>query len=86
LIAASSFQAADGHAESAVRLQKVWFCSLLLDHALLITSPIIQAAGGFLFGCSLGGWYLLLVQLLASLEFPMNLPVGDMTNIGKKKA
>jgi hypothetical protein len=29
------------------------------------------------------GWYLVLVQLLASVDFPLNLPVGDLSRFIK---
>ena len=57
LLAGSFWQAAQGSATLATRLQ--------------------HAAGGVTFVTSLLGWYLLLVQLLASVDFPLNLPVGD---------
>ncbi|PTU21808.1 hypothetical protein P175DRAFT_0508722 [Aspergillus ochraceoroseus IBT 24754] len=39
-----------------------------------------QVAGGaILFACSLGGWYLLLALLLPTVDFPFELPVGDLS-------
>ncbi|EXJ88594.1 hypothetical protein A1O1_05524 [Capronia coronata CBS 617.96] len=38
-----------------------------------------HAAGGLTFVVSLLGWYLFFVQLLASVDFPLNLPVGDLS-------
>lgn len=38
-----------------------------------------HAAGGITFVTCLLGWYLFLVQLLASVDFPLNLPVGDLS-------
>jgi uncharacterized protein len=32
---------------------------------------------------SLFGWYILLVQMLAALDFPWNLPVGDLSGFIK---
>lgn len=37
------------------------------------------AAGGMAFVVSILGWYLLFVQLLAAVDFPLNLPVGDLS-------
>ena len=34
-----------------------------------------------LFACSMGGWYLLLALLLPSVDFPFNLPVGDLSHL-----
>ena len=42
-----------------------------------------HAAGGLTFAVSLLGWYLFLVQLLASVDFPLNLPVGDLSRFVK---
>jgi uncharacterized protein len=42
-----------------------------------------HAAGGLTFAVSLLGWYLFLVQLLASVDFPLNLPVGDLSRFIK---
>lgn len=41
------------------------------------------AAGALLFVTSLLGWYLFFVQLLASVDFPLNLPVGDTSRFIK---
>ncbi|KAK5195435.1 hypothetical protein LTR92_004374 [Exophiala xenobiotica] len=38
-----------------------------------------HAAGGITFVTCLLGWYLFLVQLLAAVDFPINLPVGDLS-------
>jgi uncharacterized protein len=42
-----------------------------------------HAAGGLYFAVALLGWYLFLVQLLASVDFPLNLPVGDLSRFIK---
>ena len=36
-----------------------------------------------LFACSMGGWYLLLALMLPSVDFPFNLPVGDLSHLIK---
>ena len=38
-----------------------------------------HAAGGLCFVTCLLGWYLFFVQLLAAVDFPLNLPVGDLS-------
>ena len=44
----------------------------------------LQTAGGtFGFVSSLCGWYLFLLQVLAAVDFPVNLPVGDLTRMIK---
>jgi len=42
-----------------------------------------HAAGGLTFVTCLLGWYLFFVQLLASVDFPLNLPVGDLSRFVK---
>jgi len=42
-----------------------------------------HAAGGCTFVTCLLGWYLFIVQLLASVDFPLNLPVGDLSRFIK---
>jgi len=46
-------------------------------------TTLLHAAGGLTFVISLLGWYLFLVQLLASVDFPLNLPVGDLSRVIK---
>lgn len=41
----------------------------------------IQAAGALLFACCMGLWYYLVVLLLATVDFPLTLPVGDLSTI-----
>ena len=42
-----------------------------------------HAGGGMAFGVCLLGWYLFTVQLLASVDFPLNLPVVDLSQVIK---
>ena len=37
-----------------------------------------KTGGSFLFVSGMTGWYFLLVQMLASVDFPYILPVGDL--------
>jgi uncharacterized protein len=49
-----------------------------------ITATTSQhAAGGLTFAVCLLGWYLFFVQLLAAVDFPLNLPVGDLSRFIK---
>lgn len=47
-------------------------------HAVLLV-----AAGALTFVICLLGWYLFFVQLLAAVDFPLNLPVGDLSRFVK---
>lgn len=40
-----------------------------------------HAGAGLLFACSLLGWYIFISQTLASVEFPLCLPMGDLSTI-----
>jgi len=42
-------------------------------------ASLLHAAGGLTFVVCLLGWYLFFVQLLAAVDFPLNLPVGDLS-------
>jgi len=42
-----------------------------------------HTAGGLTFVTCLLGWYLFFVQLLAAVDFPLNLPVGDLSRFIK---
>jgi len=44
---------------------------------------LLTAAGALTFIICLLGWYLFFVQLLAAVDFPLNLPVGDLSRFVK---
>ena len=49
-----------------------------------ITATTLQtSAGALTFVVCLLGWYLFIVQLLAAVDFPLNLPVGDLSRFIK---
>ncbi|RMZ91009.1 hypothetical protein DV736_g1768, partial [Chaetothyriales sp. CBS 134916] len=56
----------------------VWLAALGQAKQVLMTT-----AGALTFVVSLLGWYLFFVQLLASVDFPLNLPVGDLSGVIK---
>lgn len=39
----------------------------------------VQASGAFVFAFCMLGFYLLFAQLLESVQFPLHLPVGDLS-------
>jgi len=49
----------------------------------VVANNLQHAAGGLTFTVCLLGWYLFFVQLLASVDFPLNLPVGDLSRYVK---
>ncbi|EEU35099.1 uncharacterized protein NECHADRAFT_82458 [Fusarium vanettenii 77-13-4] len=51
-----------------------------------LATKLCQAAGALLFVTCLSGWYILLAILLATVDFPIQIPVGDLTNVVKSKS
>jgi len=49
----------------------------------IVATNLMHSAGGLTFVTCLLGWYLFFVQLLASVDFPLNLPVGDLSRFIK---
>ncbi|PMD46815.1 hypothetical protein L207DRAFT_613568 [Hyaloscypha variabilis F] len=47
--------------------------------ALALAHRLQVAAGSFIFITTLAGWYLIIAILLAVLDFPFQLPVGDLS-------
>ena len=43
----------------------------------------LQAGGAFTFVTSMAGWWIFFAIMLASLDFPFNIPVGDLSHIIK---
>lgn len=56
-----------------------FFCAAVGD----VKQVLLTAAGALTFVVSLLGWYLFFVQLLAAVDFPLNLPVGDLSGLIK---
>jgi uncharacterized protein len=49
----------------------------------VVKQDLATSAGALTFVICLLGWYLFLVQLLAAVDFPLNLPVGDLSRFIK---
>lgn len=47
---------------------------------------IVKAGGAFTFVTSLAGWWIFVAIMLASLDFPISLPVGDLSHIIKGRS
>ena len=41
---------------------------------------LLQVSGSFIFVFCVAGWYVWLSLILASVDFPFNLPLGDLSN------
>lgn len=44
---------------------------------------LVVAGGAFTFVTSLAGWYIFFAIMLASLDFPLQVPVGDLSTLIK---
>ncbi|KAF6515549.1 hypothetical protein HZS61_008977 [Fusarium oxysporum f. sp. conglutinans] len=51
----------------------------------LLVKRLFVGGGALLFAANLAGWYCLLAILLALVEFPIQLPVGDLSNVVKRR-
>ncbi|EPS35277.1 hypothetical protein H072_11525 [Dactylellina haptotyla CBS 200.50] len=51
----------------------------LADGQASTANRLLITAGAFALVSSASGWYILLAQLLAALDFPVQLPVGDLS-------
>ena len=45
----------------------------------------LQGTGASWFVIAMLGWYLLLIQLLSTMNIPVSLPVGDLTHFWDRK-
>jgi len=46
-----------------------------------VAGKCLIAGGAMGFVASAGGWWILLAQILASVDFPVQLPVGDLSSV-----
>ncbi len=60
-----------------------WKIAEATPEAAAVALKCQHAAGGLVFAVCILGWYLFTVQLLASVDFPINLPVGDLSGFVK---
>ncbi len=79
-IAGSYWQGANGNYALARNLQTV--CHRI-PVFLLDNSNTLKAGGALLFVASLCAWYIFVAIMLAALDFPFSLPVGDLSGFIK---
>jgi len=60
-----------------------WQIAEATEESLNMYQNLEHAAGGLTFVVSLLGWYLLLAQMFIAVDFPINLPVGDLSRFVK---
>jgi hypothetical protein len=53
----------------------------VLPYCMTLLIACLQAGGACAFGAAMCGWYLFYALMLASVNFPIQLPVGDLSNI-----
>lgn len=51
--------------------------------AAATAGKLVKAAGGCFFVTSLAGWYIFFAIMLASVDFPLQIPVGDLSTVIK---
>ena len=78
MLMSSYWTAAEGRASDAQGLQVV-STKLRHSHIALLTSWLTQAAGAFVFTFCMSGWYLWFSLILSTLDFPFELPLGDLS-------
>lgn len=65
-----------------------WNLALAYENAANVSaaskaSKLVVAAGALTFITSMAGWWIFFAIMLASLDFPFNIPVGDLSHIIK---
>lgn len=59
-------------------------CYFQLNNAnVVLAGKLQEAAGAFAFVACLFGWWIFVAIMLASLDFPFSVPVGDLSNLMK---
>jgi succinate-acetate transporter protein len=51
--------------------------------ALALSSRLLKAAGAFTFVTCMAGWWIFFAIMLAALDFPIQIPVGDLSTMIK---
>ncbi|KAK2009880.1 GPR1/FUN34/YaaH-class plasma membrane protein [Colletotrichum eremochloae] len=63
-----------------------WFLAMDYTGNAAYATKLLQAAGGCAFATCVAGWWLIFAILLASLDFPLELPVGDLSRVVRGKS
>jgi uncharacterized protein len=84
LLTGAYWKAAEGNAEAFGSLSVV--SSLLHLYRIIQSDQHDQASGALVFAFCMLGFYLLFAQLLQAVEFPLDLPVGDLSTRFKRKS
>lgn len=52
----------------------------------VLTYGVCQAAGAFCFATCMFGWWIFIAIVLETVDFPISLPVGDLSHYVKGKS
>ncbi|KAF6816467.1 gpr1 fun34-class plasma membrane protein [Colletotrichum musicola] len=63
-----------------------WFLAMDFAGNSAFAAKLLEAAGACAFVTCMAGWYLIFAILLASLDFPLDLPVGDLSRVIRGKS
>ncbi|GKT45339.1 protein alcS [Colletotrichum spaethianum] len=63
-----------------------WFLAMDYTSNAASAAKLLQAAGASAFVTCMAGWWLIFAILLASLDFPLELPVGDLSRVIRGKS
>ncbi|GJC78423.1 protein alcS [Colletotrichum liriopes] len=63
-----------------------WFLAMDYTGNAAGAAKLLQAAGASAFVTCMAGWWLIFAILLASLDFPLELPVGDLSRVIRGKS
>ena len=85
VLTGSYWHLALGHTQTAARLQIVSSPRQRIQHGFCskLTGWPVKAAGAFGFMACMAGWWIFFAQMLASVDFPFQIPVGDISHIIK---
>lgn len=79
--AVSRFYGADGNLVLYERFQMVRRSEDEHENDVMALTWQIKAAGGAGFATCMFGWWLLIVEVLTTVDFPYNLPVFDLSGV-----
>jgi hypothetical protein len=55
----------------------------LAEGSVVVGMRCLVGAGGSFFACAMAGWYLLFAIMMASVDMPFAIPVGDLSLVIK---
>lgn len=83
MITAAFWALADDFTGNAKLAQKLLVVCPLLHYTSDLLLTLSQAGGAFGFVTCMSGWYILIAVLFAIVDFPIQIPVGDLSTVIK---